>query len=213
MTTISEIIEAVSTYYKVDPSLIIGGSRSPKASHPRHVAMYLSREMTSTSFPLIARRFGGRHHSSVMYAHRNLSSFLKTNKKLAQEVFAIQARLSNGDVQSDVVSNLVESLVDETELFYLDGVETTRKQLLEIAKKDPESLLDRLENIAEEMPLHNLPNTVVAFNPPPPVLKSVKKMRTCLGGCSEPFLSDHNGHRICPDCAPSFNARAAGCMG
>ena len=33
---------------------------------PRQIAMYLVKQMTDASLPEIGRRFGGKHHSTVM---------------------------------------------------------------------------------------------------------------------------------------------------
>lgn len=36
-----------------------------------------------------------------------------------------------------------------------------------------------------------------------------RKMRGCLGGCKQMFMSEHSGHRICPSCTPGVE-RSAG---
>jgi chromosomal replication initiator protein len=40
---------------------------------PRQIAMYLCKQLTECSLPEIGRRFGGKHHSTVIHAIRKLS--------------------------------------------------------------------------------------------------------------------------------------------
>jgi chromosomal replication initiator protein len=51
-----------------------GANRSRKVARPRQIAAYLSRELTDTSFPEIARKFGGRDHSSIIHAHNKIKA-------------------------------------------------------------------------------------------------------------------------------------------
>ena len=44
---------------------------------PRQIAMYLARDLTETSLPQIGARFGGRHHTTVIYAITKVERQLK----------------------------------------------------------------------------------------------------------------------------------------
>ncbi|MBQ9008041.1 MAG: chromosomal replication initiator protein DnaA [Clostridia bacterium] len=72
------IINCVSDYYKLDPSQIRGESRKKEIARARHVAVYLTREMTEMSLPRIGDEFG-RDHSTI------LNSCDKVGKMLDQE--------------------------------------------------------------------------------------------------------------------------------
>jgi chromosomal replication initiator protein len=41
---------------------------------PRQVAMYLAKKMTPASFPDIGKRFGGKHHSTVIHSVNKISA-------------------------------------------------------------------------------------------------------------------------------------------
>jgi chromosomal replication initiator protein len=74
------IIKVVSDHFGVKPSDLRSDRKYKQIAVPRQVAMYIMREMTRCSFPDIGRRFGGRDHTTVMYAVK------KIEKKLAEDV-------------------------------------------------------------------------------------------------------------------------------
>ena len=55
--------------------------------------MYLSRELTDFSSPKIGEEFGGRDHTTVIHAHEKISSMLKNDVQLQQDVKQIRSML------------------------------------------------------------------------------------------------------------------------
>jgi chromosomal replication initiator protein len=45
---------------------LVGNSRKARIAHPRCLAMALAKELTKSSYALIGREFGGRHHSTSL---------------------------------------------------------------------------------------------------------------------------------------------------
>src|SRR5690606_21085954 len=70
--TVEDIQRAVCDYFEISAEQLMGRNRSKKFSQPRHLALYLSRELTDLSFPDIAQKFGGKDHTSVIYACRKI---------------------------------------------------------------------------------------------------------------------------------------------
>lgn len=70
--TIRDIQDEVAQFYGINPDYMRDpdgiGRREPRVSHPRQMAMFMSREFTEFSLPDIGRLFGGRDHTTVMYA-------------------------------------------------------------------------------------------------------------------------------------------------
>lgn len=67
--------------------------RTKLIAFPRQVAMYLSRELTDFSLPKIGEEFGGRDHTTVIHAHEKISSMLKNDVQLQQDVKQIRSML------------------------------------------------------------------------------------------------------------------------
>ena len=57
---------------RLEPETLASARRSRQVVYARQVAMYLCRELTDHSLPAIARRFGGRDHTTVLHAHRKV---------------------------------------------------------------------------------------------------------------------------------------------
>lgn len=77
--TIDDIISRVAKAFNVKPADIKSRKKHKLYSLPRQVGMYIARELTEFSYPEIGAAFGGKDHSTVIYATR------KIEKKLEQD--------------------------------------------------------------------------------------------------------------------------------
>jgi len=92
--SVDNIQKTVSEYYKVSLSDLLSKSRSRSVVHPRHIAMYLAKELTEKSLPEIARAFGNRNHTTVMHAYRKIRGLLETDQKINDECNNLKRLLS-----------------------------------------------------------------------------------------------------------------------
>jgi len=72
LITVDEVLKTVSERFHVKISEMKSRKRSKNLVFPRQIAMYLCRELTELSFPEIGRHFGGKDHSTVIYACRHI---------------------------------------------------------------------------------------------------------------------------------------------
>ncbi len=66
--TVDSITKHISNYYNLPVSRLKSKNNARQVSFPRQVAMYLCKQLTHCSLPEIGRRFGGKHHSTVIHA-------------------------------------------------------------------------------------------------------------------------------------------------
>jgi chromosomal replication initiator protein len=66
--TVERIIQTVANYFNVSVKELKGAARKRSISTPRHVAMYLAKVLTESSYPTLGERFGGRDHTTVLSA-------------------------------------------------------------------------------------------------------------------------------------------------
>ena len=86
----------VCRYFGVTRDELTGAKRTRRIVAPRQVAMYLSRELTDASLPAIGRAFGGRDHTTVMYAVQKVASQMGDEGELLSAVQTLRARLTGG---------------------------------------------------------------------------------------------------------------------
>jgi len=68
----AEIIKVVARHYDLKISEIKSKSNSQQVVFPRKVAMFLLRKLSELSYPEIGKLFNDKHHSTVMYAVRDI---------------------------------------------------------------------------------------------------------------------------------------------
>ncbi|WP_036319739.1 chromosomal replication initiator protein DnaA [Microbacterium indicum] len=92
----TEIIEATAKYFKLTVEDLYGPSRAQAVALSRQIAMYLCRERTSLSLPKIGQLFGGRDHTTVMYATKKITELMKEKRQVYNQVQEITAQLGRG---------------------------------------------------------------------------------------------------------------------
>lgn len=76
---IDRIKREVARHYDVSVAQLEGKQRDKRVSQARHVAIYLARELTGSSFPTIGRAFGYRDHTTAMHACRKVGKMAETS--------------------------------------------------------------------------------------------------------------------------------------
>ena len=74
------IIEVVAEHFHIKPEDIISHKRSADIAFPRHIAMYLCRQMTQTPLEAIGKALGGRDHSTILYGSEKIAKETANNE-------------------------------------------------------------------------------------------------------------------------------------
>ncbi len=74
MVTIDNIQRLVAEYYKIKMSDMLSKRRNRSVARPRQMAMSLSKELTNHSLPEIGDAFGGRDHTTVLHACKQVKN-------------------------------------------------------------------------------------------------------------------------------------------
>ena len=72
--SIENIQKTVADFYRIKVADLLSKKRTRIIARPRQIAMCLARELTQFSLPEIGTAFGGRDHTTVMYACKTIES-------------------------------------------------------------------------------------------------------------------------------------------
>lgn len=92
--TMDDIEEAVSTRFHVKISELKSRRRSKTLVHPRQIAMYLCRELTDASFPEIGRHFGGKDHTTIIHACKQIAKAKEHDTNLQSTLESLKTEIT-----------------------------------------------------------------------------------------------------------------------
>ncbi|MBM3984687.1 MAG: chromosomal replication initiator protein DnaA [Planctomycetes bacterium] len=92
VTGIDRILDVTCRHFGVKAADLLGRRRSQSIALPRQVAMFLARSLTALSLEEIGGHFGGRDHSTVLYAIEKIRSRVEGDKGFAQLMADLESR-------------------------------------------------------------------------------------------------------------------------
>ena len=91
--TVDEIQKAVCDHYALKQADLISPKRTRAVARPRQVAMWLSKTLTTRSYPDIGRRFGGRDHTTVLHGVRTIEKMKGEDAGMASDIETLTRKL------------------------------------------------------------------------------------------------------------------------
>ena len=93
--SVENIIDSICSYFKLVNDDIIERKRTNDVATPRQIAMYLSRELTDLSLKAIGEKFGGRDHTTIMYACDKISQLRAKDDAVDTAIVDIISKLDS----------------------------------------------------------------------------------------------------------------------
>ncbi len=91
--TSEDVIDLVSSYYKLTKSDLLGEVRRKDIMVPRQVCMFLIRNILDHSYETIGEYFGGRNHTTVLHSCNKILEQLKTDSRILRDVNALKKEI------------------------------------------------------------------------------------------------------------------------
>ena len=91
--TVEKIQKLICHKFKIKGSQLKSKNNSPKIAFPRQIAMYLAKEMTKSSLPDIGKKFGGKHHTTVIHSIRKIDKLRADDPEFNKEINSLMALL------------------------------------------------------------------------------------------------------------------------
>lgn len=87
------IMAVTAEFFSTSIDELCGTSKTRSLSRARQIAMYLCRELTDLSLPKIGVTFGGKDHTTVMYAQRKILREIKDDRRTYDQIQELTARI------------------------------------------------------------------------------------------------------------------------
>ncbi|MDX8403201.1 MAG: chromosomal replication initiator protein DnaA [Mariprofundaceae bacterium] len=86
VVSVDDIQKGTANYYNIRIQDMLSKKRTRTIAFPRQVAMYACKELTTLSLPEIGEAFGGKDHTTVLYAHRKIDKMRSEERDFDDEV-------------------------------------------------------------------------------------------------------------------------------
>ncbi len=83
--TVEDIMREVENFYKIKHADLVGRSRARNIVYPRHIAIYLCRQLLDLPFNNIAKKFN-RDHTTAMHSVTAVEEMIRNNREVQEEV-------------------------------------------------------------------------------------------------------------------------------
>lgn len=88
--TVERIQQVVSNHYKIKLDDMKSATRLRTIAFPRQIAMYLARKLTDLSLPAVGQHFGGKDHTTIMYACQKIEELQQSDLVLREEIATLE---------------------------------------------------------------------------------------------------------------------------
>ena len=94
-TTVQDVICAVAQHFNVPEKAIMAQNRSKEIMQARHVAAYLSKQLTDSSLSEIGYRMGKRTHATILHSITYVKETMEFDPVLRQHIAQLQSALQH----------------------------------------------------------------------------------------------------------------------
>ncbi len=91
--TVEQIQREVANYYNISYSDMKSKKRNDSITKPRHIAVYLAKQLTNLSTIDLGNEFGGRNHSTMVSAYQKIEEEMRNNDSTRNDIEHLRTRL------------------------------------------------------------------------------------------------------------------------
>ena len=92
-TTVDDVLYAVAKHYNLSEKALVAQNRSKEIVQARHIAAYLSKQLTDSSLTEIGFRLGRRTHATVLHSIDYVRETMEFDPVLRQQIAQLQSAL------------------------------------------------------------------------------------------------------------------------
>lgn len=92
--TVGMILQETAKFYCVSVIDMLSDRRTADIVRPRHVCMFLAKELTLRSLPYIAKRLGDKDHTTILHAVNKIKSLCEKDERLRDEIHVLTLNIA-----------------------------------------------------------------------------------------------------------------------
>jgi chromosomal replication initiator protein len=92
--SVADIQKGTASWFSLSKDDLLSRRKTRNIVRPRQIAMYLAKELTSCSLPMIGQRFDGRDHTTVIHAVKTVARLMADDSSFADEVEGLRRSLT-----------------------------------------------------------------------------------------------------------------------
>jgi len=93
--SINQIQKITSDYFNIKLSALLSKKRVRNIVTARQIAIYLSRELTDSSLPVIGDAFGGKDHTTILHSYNKIKNKIDKEKNLKSTIDTLTFKIKN----------------------------------------------------------------------------------------------------------------------
>lgn len=93
--SINQIQKITSDYFNIKLSALLSKKRTKNIVMARQIAIYLSRELTDFSLPVIGEVFGGKDHTTILHSYNKIKNIIEKDKGLRSVIENLSLKIKN----------------------------------------------------------------------------------------------------------------------
>jgi len=93
--SINQIQKAISDYFNIKLSALLSKKRTKDIVTARQIAIYISRELTELSLPVIGAAFGGKDHTTILHSYNKIKNKIGKDKGLKSTIDNLSLKIKN----------------------------------------------------------------------------------------------------------------------
>ena len=95
MITVDDVLNKVAKHYSLSEKMIVAQNRSREVAQARHIAIYLSKQLTNSSLSEIGYKMGRRTHATVLHSLTLIKEQMEFDAVLRQHLHQFESSLTN----------------------------------------------------------------------------------------------------------------------
>ena len=93
--SINQIQKIASDYFNIKLSVLLSKKRIKNIVTARQIAIYLARELTNFSLPVIGEAFGGKDHTTILHSYNKIKNKIEKDKGLKSIIENLTFKINN----------------------------------------------------------------------------------------------------------------------